>query len=476
MDLTDTSATRHGQPTDADQVSVSNPPTDSYAAADLSSDSPPSPGLRVSSPSVDPREAVLRVTSAAAFLIFFQSYLVAPLIPALSKELRASPGFLGMLVPAYMLPYGISTLFYGPVSDRVGRRPVILALLAMMFVTIAGVATAQSAWQLMFWRLLGGVASGGIIPISLALLGDLFPYERRGRAIGWMFGAIAGGMAFGSTLGALLNPLIGWRMEFLVTAGLTAVVLAFAVRYRKFLDGHHVAHPLSAWKIISGYASLAASPRGARGYVYVMLNGMFHAGIFSWLGLYFSRRYHLGDIGIGLALLGYGIPGMLLGPIIGHLADRVGRKKIIPLGLLIGALAAAGLIPRWPLVWPAIVVTILSLGYDMSHPLLAGIITSLNPARRGLAMGMNAFILFTGFGLGSLVFQGLLNYGFPVSLGVFAIAQFILAILSTVLFRDEDASAGDHSTSDKPGQRPTNEGQFCVNSSSKKLFIASQDR
>jgi len=385
-------------------------------------------------------EALLRVLSAAAFLVFFQAYLVAPLIPALAIEFHASPSLLGMLVPAYMLPYGISTLFYGPLSDRIGRKPVILTLLAMMVVTIAGVATAHTAKQMLVWRVLGGITSGGIIPIVLALMGDLFPYKSRGRAIGWVFGAVAGGMAFGSTLGAFLNPIIGWRSEFLITAGLGGVTLVFAIRLRHSFESKPTQHPLSVSQVASGYVKLFADPRAAKGYIYILLNGMFHSGVFSWLGLYFSERYKLGDEGIGLALLGYGVPGMLLGPMIGRVADQYGRKRIIPLGILISALTAAALIPRSPLLWPAIMTTILSLGYDMSHPLLAGIITSVNPTRRGLSMGMNAFVLFSGFGLGTLIFDLLLKHGFNTALIVFAAAQFCLGLLAVPLFRGEDAS------------------------------------
>jgi predicted MFS family arabinose efflux permease len=172
---------------------------------------------------------------------------------------------------------------------------------------------------------------------------------------------------------------------------------------------------------------------------------MFHSGVYSWLGLYFFQRYRLGDQGIGLALLAYGIPGMLFGPLFGHMADRVGRKRIIPLGILIGALAGAAFIPRTPLLWPVAISAVLSLGYDMSHLLLAGISTSLNPSRRGLAMGMNSFSLFSGFGLGALAFEPLLKYGFGTALAVFAFAQLCLAIAAVPLLGDEDASAGDHS-------------------------------
>jgi predicted MFS family arabinose efflux permease len=395
------------------------------------------PGLR--------REALLRILSAGAFLVGFQSYLVAPLIPALAVEFHASTNLLGMLVPAYMLPYGISTLFYGPLSDRIGRKPVILALLVMMVVTTAGVTASRTADQMLLWRLLGGVSTGGIVPIALALLGDFFPYEERGRAIGWMFGAIAGGMAFGSTLGALLNPIIGWRFEFLLTAGLGAVVLAFAFRLRHAFEHKLPQHPLTIRELVSGYVGLYANPRATKGYIYILLNGIFHSGVFSWLGVFFSERYHLGDEGIGLALLGYGVPGMLLGPYIGRAADRVGRKRIIPSGILIAAGAAAMLIPKTPLLWPAVMTAILSLGYDMSHPLLAGMITSVNPKRRGLAMGMNAFVLFSGYGFGTLIFDFLLHRGFNFALTTFAGVQLGLGLLAVRLFRSEDSSAGDHS-------------------------------
>ena len=121
-----------------------------------------------------------------------------------------------------------------------------------------------------------------------------------------------------------------------------------------------------------------------------------------------------------------------MGPLIGRVADRIGRKRIIPLGILIAALCCAALIPRAPLLWPAVIIAILSLGYDMSHPLLAGIVTSLNPSRRGLAMGMNAFCLFCGFGLGPLAFELLLKHGFRTALAVFAVVQLCLAILAVL--------------------------------------------
>jgi predicted MFS family arabinose efflux permease len=72
------------------------------------------------------------ILAAASFLVLFQAYLVAPLISALVANFKAPASLVGLMVPAYTIPYGLSTLFYGPLSDRVGRRPVLLVLLGMM--------------------------------------------------------------------------------------------------------------------------------------------------------------------------------------------------------------------------------------------------------------------------------------------------------------------------------------------------------
>jgi predicted MFS family arabinose efflux permease len=147
--------------------------------------------------------------------------------------------------------------------------------------------------------------------------------------------------------------------------------------------------------------------------------------------------YGLGEIGIGIALLGYGVPGFILGPVIGRAADRWGRRWLIPAGLGLAALSALLLVPTWQIAFAVAAVTILSLGYDMTQPPLAGIVTALDPKRAGQAMGLNVFALFTGFGLGSLLFGWALQLGFTKALVIFVGVQSATALIAVALFRAE---------------------------------------
>ena len=381
------------------------------------------------------RERLVWVLAAATFLIFFQAFMVAPLIPRLADVFGVRARTIGLIVPAYLIPYGVATLVYGPLSDRFGRAPVMLASL-LGFTLITGLtALAWSAPAMLWLRLLTGLIASGVVPLALALIGDLFPYQARGRALGWLFGAMAGGMAFGSTTGAVLEPFITWRGLFLGTSALSGAVLVGLWLQRALLPASAgLRTPMTA--LLLAFGELLRVRRARRTYGYVLFNGVFHSGVFTWLGLYFSRRYDLSEVGIGLAILGYGIPGFLLGPTIGRLADRWGRSHLIPIGVAVSGAAAASLALDVPVIVAALLVTALSLGYDMTQPLLAGIVTDLSP-KRGVAMGLNVFTLFTGFGLGSLVFSGVLRFGLGVAFAVFGAVALGAALLAVPLFRTE---------------------------------------
>lgn len=376
--------------------------------------------------------------STAAGLIFLQGYMIAPLIPRLAEIFNVPAQEIGFIVPAYMLAYALMALFYGLLSDRFGRWPVIRISLAIFVVFTALTATAQTASQMMIWRLLTGIGASGVIPLTFALIGDLFPFNQRGSKLGLVFAAMEGGMAAGSAGGAILEPFVGWRTLFIVTAAAAALVLLGLRRYGALFDSPKVEKLPSVRQVFAGYRQILASFRGQRTYAYVLWNGIYHSGVYTWLGLYLSQRYEMDALGIGLTILGYGIPGLLLSALIGRAVDRWGRRWLVPAGLGMAALAGLAMIFEIPASATTVAILVLSLGYDLTQPLFVGIVTDLGDADSlGQIMGLKVFTLFTGFGVGSLLFGEALRFGFGPALALFGGIQLIAAIVAVPLFWQE---------------------------------------
>jgi predicted MFS family arabinose efflux permease len=381
-------------------------------------------------------DGLVRVLAAEAFLVLFQAYMVAPLIPSLAESLHAKVADLGLLIPAYTIPYGLSTLVYGPVSDRFGRKKLLLSLFGLLALSSLLVPLCRTVGHLIMLRIFAGLGTGGIVPVSVSLIGDIFPYEKRGKPIGMLFGAMAGGMTFGASMGIFFNPILGWRNEYLIAGVISMVISGWALLTHQTFPAEIEKTPVKVTKIVSDGWQLLRSNRGRSLYSYIFVNGMFHSGVFSWLGYYFRTAHNLQDQQIGLALLGYGVPGMLLGVTIGRLADRHGRRRIIPFGLLLGAFSVLILALQVPVWMAAIVVTTLSLGYDMTQPLFAGMVTMVgNEQTRGLAVGLSACILFLGYGTGAFVFQTLNTGSSDLPFAVFGSFELLIGILAFGIFK-----------------------------------------
>ena len=387
------------------------------------------------------REYLLWALSAAAFIVFFQIYMVAPLIPVLSDFFEVPEQTVGLIVPAFLIPYGIASLFYGLFADKIGTEKIILASLLLFGIFTALTIFSNAISQLIFWRVLTGVGASGVIPISLAWIGQTYTYSERGRPIGFIFGSIAGGGAFGASVGVFLESFVGWKVLFLCVSILTFLIWVLVYfTYRKIQIHTMENKGLTIGKFFNGYKELLTLKRGRNAYTFVLMNGIFNAGVYTWLGVYLERVYSLNGWQIGLALLGYGIPGLLLGPFIGKLADKYGRSKLLPLGLLLSALSSSILIFNFPLVVARIAVITLSLGFDLTQPLLAGIITQVGKEKGGQAMSVMAFMLFVGFGLGGYLFGLAMQLSLTDALIIFSIFELILSGVAYIVFKKETFS------------------------------------
>ncbi|BAV08364.1 Predicted arabinose efflux permease, MFS family [Filimonas lacunae] len=376
------------------------------------------------------------LVSLATFLVFFQGFMVAPLLPELADFFHTSVRRMSFIEPVYLLGYGLFTLVYAPLSDRYGRFAIIAFSLSLFVVFTFSTAWVANAHQMILLRLLTGISAAGIAPTTISWISDRFPYKERGYALGVFFGCMAGGTALGSSTGALLAGVVGWRVLFVVVAFAGCMVLLLNVYYRRriFLQVPRLSQQTS---LVATFREILSTSRARGTYFFVFENGLFHSGVFAWLGVYFYHYFHLNEREIGLALLGYGIPGLLLGSVLGRMADRIGRKKVIPAGILLGGCVVIALSCIPPLFIACVLVTLLSFSFDLTHPSLAVIVTSFNSKNAGGSTGLFAFFLFAGYGFGSLLFSLLVSAGFVETLRVFGVMAVLASLAARMFFKNE---------------------------------------
>ena len=388
---------------------------------------------------LDPKRASNELwgMAAIAFLVSYSNSMIAPLIPAFAREFGVHPVDFKWLVPGFSIIYGTATLFYGILSDRYGRYPLLKALLILASATVFANSLVHTSRQLVLFRCLSAASTGGIAAIALCIIGDRYPYIVQGRPMGGMFGAIATGIGFGSSLGPLLNPVLGWRNELRILSFAFGVAFLWIKRSGVGVLPRKAADPFLRY--ILEYRCILEAPRGGRTLGFIFANGAFHGGIFAWLGVLLASRYHLGEIGIGIVLAGYGLPDLFLGEVIGSWGDQYGRRRIVPIGFFWASICALVLaFESTPLI-SALTIAALSLGYGATHPLMSSITTSLDPKHRGQITGLATFANFLGVACGASLFRWLMVPHFSFALVCFGCGELSIGIFALHTFRSEGA-------------------------------------
>ena len=258
-----------------------------------------------------------------------QAMLVAPIIPQIALQLGVEAARLGTLVTSYAVAVGAFALVTGPVSDRVGRRTVLLVGAALMAVALALHGLAASYLSLLAVRALAGVAGGVLSGAAIAYVGDFFAPGRRGRVNGWVISGFAAGQVAGIPVGTLLASAFGYRAPFLLFAVVVALALVLVFVALPQPAVGRAGTPLSLASAIGGYRALLARRDVAAATVvfFVMFGG--NALYTTFLPTWLTVSLGVGAGAIATLFLLGGLSNAVVGPVSGSLSDRLGRKRII---------------------------------------------------------------------------------------------------------------------------------------------------
>ncbi|HDR3649578.1 TPA: MFS transporter [Bacillus anthracis] len=388
-------------------------------------------------------KSMIRILAIVAFFVGLDSLLVAPLLPVITETISIPGGSGGLLITIYALCYGITAPVFGTMSDRVGRKRMIIIGFAIFSISTFCTGLAKSFEILLLFRGLTGLSGAMIMPSIFALVGDKVTYESRGKAMGTIMGAMVGSTVIGVPIGAFLSEVGNWQWTF-YSIGLLTLFLAILVNH--ILENEKTRNDVH----VSIVKTLAASLKMALVNISVLFALLatflwtigLH-GMFSYIGVYYENNFGIsvGKIGIVIFLAGVGsVAGNILG---GKLADKIGKKSVIVIASIVSSISVMLFsLSTENLVIAIIVHIIWSLFIGFGQASLTALISELKPAVRGTVMALNSSAMYIGMTIASGVASLAISNGFPFSsLGTMcAIASLLVLPIIFVLVKEKASS------------------------------------
>ncbi|MEP7101754.1 MAG: MFS transporter [Burkholderiales bacterium] len=322
------------------------------------------------------------------------------MLPLFARDFAISPGHAAAVITSFSIAYGLSQLFFGPVGDRFGKYRVIAWACAACAVTASLCGLAQSFTQLVAARLLAGATAAAIIPLSMAWIGDVVPYEGRQPVLArFLIGQILG-LSAGVFVGGFAADHLSWRVPFFgigigfVAISLTLFMLNRRLPARARLQNRIEGHALR--RMVGEFAQVLSKPWARVVLVTVFLEGGFLYGAFAFIATHLHQTFGLALSTAGSMVMLFGFGGLLFALASAMLVRRLGEVGLTAIGgaLLAASLLSIGLAPQWWWAIPACFVA--GLGFYMLHNTLQINATQMAPERRGAAVSAFASCFFLG--------------------------------------------------------------------------------
>ncbi|WDM21366.1 MFS transporter [Paenibacillus polymyxa] len=333
----------------------------------------------------------------SAVVVMSSLYVTIPLLPFFAKVFGKTLAEAALPGSIFSLGFAAGCLVYGGLSDRFGRKQVIVTgLLALTIISLSISLTSQYS-VLVILRLLQGLAAATFSPVALAYAVDMFPAEKRVTAIGFIStGFLVAGIA-GQVFSIVISEQMGWNMVFRMLGVLYAItsliVLFFLPKTPSPQRGVRI------WSAFSQLGTVLRSYPLWLAYTVAFVLLMSFVSMYTVLGSYLSGP----EFGLNSRQMLYvrsaGIIGMLLSPFAGKLGQKFGVHIILRTALILAILSLALMGMTHSLIAIVVLSVCFVSGIALSVPSLIAIVGQLGGAARAIAVSLYTFVLFAGTSL-----------------------------------------------------------------------------
>ena len=355
----------------------------------MTSATTPTGGSRT--PEIGSRGLFLAILAGLGMVGPFSIDTMFPAFTRMSLEWGASELALQQIVSVYMLTFAVMSLAHGPLSDALGRKPMIIAGTIAYIVASVGCALSPSLPVLLVFRAVQGLSAGAGVIISRAMVRDVYADAQAQRTMSHIAMIFGLAPALAPVVGGLLLGFGGWRVIFWFLVGIGFVMLALVLF---FLPETHPAEqrtPLNVAQLAASLWSVAKNPNGRRlGFAAMFNNGAMFLYVSS-APLLVVNLLGLGENDFWVLFFPL-ISGMVIGSwVAGRLAGRISGARLASLGYTISLFAGAAnlilsVLPgTGKLPWAVMLLPFLTFGIALAFPVLTLAMLDLFPRARGSA-------------------------------------------------------------------------------------------
>lgn len=379
---------------------------------------------------------IIAVVIFCEFLICLGMSLIFPVMPFIKNEYHFSAFDMGVMSSLFAFVQFIASPIVGRISDKTGRKPMLVWGLLVFSIAEFVFALSQRLWLFDLSRAVDGLSAAMFVPTSMALAADLTSVKDRAKVIGWLSAAFSGGLILGPGLGGILTN-ISYKFPFWVAGilGIISTVVAVILlpkdsdeRFKSSTKNPEDALLEGGWAQVKSLLTPVMTMLFLM--IFIMAFGL--AGFESIYSLYVNEVHHFDLQSIALVLTLNGIISLILQV---FLFDRMvqwwGEVRVIRYCFFASAIGTAFVIydhSHWQLIVATLVVF---EAFDMLRPAITTLLTKMSKNNQGLLNGVNMSLTSVGNIIGPLISGALLdiNYQYPYWIViVFLAISFIITV------------------------------------------------
>jgi MFS transporter, DHA1 family, multidrug resistance protein len=316
--------------------------------------------------------------------------IVIPIMPFYVERLGAGGTELGLLIASYAVMRLICGPVWGSLSDRIGRKPVMMVGVFGYGITMILFGVATQLWMLFVFRALSGILSSATSPTTMAYIGDSTPEKERGQGMGILGAAVGVGTIFGPGLGGLLAG-ENLATPFFIAGGMSFFALlliwlflpeSLPATARRGTGEKKRLHAREIWQTASGSIGILL--------LMAFLASFGLTAFFGIFGLYALQKYGAGPEAVGGIMMVFGVVTALAqGVLTGPLTKRLGEKVVIQ-GMLAATAAGFLLISLAnTFIMFLVAIGVFTMAIAILAPAVSALISQQTTLEQGLTMGLS---------------------------------------------------------------------------------------